>query len=422
MMKIQATFLLTLALAGSLRSQTPVATSAQPSPAEQAISQGRQSIEKAPSQPDGYNTLALALARRARETSNVTYYSQADEAIKKSLAVSPDNFGAKKARVWILLGKHEFAVARDAARDLNKRVPDDVMVYGFVADANAELGNYDEAEKAVNWMLKLRAGNIPGLTRAAYLRELFGMTDGAYDLMKMAFEATPVMSTEDRAWILTQMAHLRLSQGRTMDADKLLDQALNLFPNYHYALGNLAKVRIAQKRYDDAVALLERRYDQAPHAENLYDLAEALELSGQKDETAQSFAEFERKSLLESGKADNSNRELIFYYADHAAQPAKALSIAESEFARRHDVFTLDAYAWALHVNDRDAEARKHMEEALAVGIHDARMLAHAGEIALKLGDRAAAERYLEQSAELHAPGSEHAQHVLAALTPMGEK
>ena len=200
MMKIQATFLLTLALAGSLRSQTPVATSAQPSPAEQAISQGRQSIEKAPSQPDGYNTLALALARRARETSNVTYYSQADEAIQKSLAVSPDNFGAKKARVWILLGKHEFAVARDAARDLNKRVPDDVMVYGFVADANAELGNYDEAEKAVNWMLKLRAGNIPGLTRAAYLRELFGMTDGAYDLMKMAFEATPVMSTEDRAW------------------------------------------------------------------------------------------------------------------------------------------------------------------------------------------------------------------------------
>ena len=38
--------------------------------------------------------------------------------------------------------------------------------------------------------------------------------------------------------VLTQMAHLRLSQGRTMDADKLLDQALNLFPNYHYALGN----------------------------------------------------------------------------------------------------------------------------------------------------------------------------------------
>ena len=282
MMKIQATFLLVLALAGSLRSQTPVATSAQPSPAEQAISQASQSIEKAPSQPDGYNTLALALARRARETSDVTYYSQADEAIQKSLTVSPDNFGAKKARVWILLGKHEFAMAREAARDLNKRVPDDVMVYGFVADANAELGNYDEAEKAVNWMLKLRAGNIPGLTRAAYLRELFGMTDGAYDLMKMAYEATPVMSTEDRAWILTQMAHLRLSQGRTMDADKLLDQALSLFPNYHYALGNLAKVRIAQKKYDDAVALLQRRYDQAPHAENLYDLSEALELSGKK--------------------------------------------------------------------------------------------------------------------------------------------
>ena len=58
---------------------------------------------------------------------------------------------------------------------LNKRMPDDVLVYGFLTDANVELGNYEEAEKACNWMLKLRPGNIPALTRAAFLRDFSAM-------------------------------------------------------------------------------------------------------------------------------------------------------------------------------------------------------------------------------------------------------
>jgi len=35
-------------------------------------------------------------------------------------------------------------------------------------------GRYDDAERSAQWMLDLRPGNIPALTRAAYLRELFG--------------------------------------------------------------------------------------------------------------------------------------------------------------------------------------------------------------------------------------------------------
>ena len=195
-----------------------------------------------------------------------------------------------------------------------------------------------------------------------------------------------------------------------------------LFPGYHYALGNLAKVRLQQKHYDEAIDLLQQRYQVAPHAENLYDLAEALELAGRASEEKKAFAEFEAKSLLESVRGDNSNRELIFYYADHARQSAKALEVALHEYGRRHDVYTLDAYAWALHLNGQDAAARKQIETALAVGVRDARIFYHAGEIALKLGDHATAERYLQDSAELHAPGSERARAVLAMLTPPAQK
>jgi Flp pilus assembly protein TadD len=292
-----------------------------------------------------------------------------------------------------------------------------VMVYGFLTDANIELGNYKEAEDSAQLMLDLRPGNLPGLTRAAYLRELFGDLDGSVELMNMAYQSTPPSETEDRAWILSQIGHLQLMSGKITDADNTLQQALALFPGYHYALGNLAKVQIEQKRYEDAVKVLEQRYDAAQHAENLYDLAEALELAGRRDQAQKAFAQFESKSRLESVRADNSNRELIFYYADHAHLPAKALEVAQAEYARRHDVFTVDAYAWALHVNGRDTEARTQIAAALAVGVRDAKMLRHAGEIALSTGDHAAAERYLLDSAKMNAPGSSLARELLASLS-----
>jgi tetratricopeptide (TPR) repeat protein len=200
--------------------------------------------------------------------------------------------------------------------------------------------------------------------------------------MQMAYDATPSTETEDRAWILTQIAHLNLVAGDISKAEMYANGALRLFPDYHYALGALAQVRIAQERHDDAVTLLRRRYSGAPHAENLYALAEALELAGQTDESKKAFAEFERKSLTETNIADNSNHELIAYYVDHAHQPAKALEVAKREVERRKDVFTLDCYAWALAANGAYEKADAQIHKALQVGVKDPKILSHADFIA----------------------------------------
>ena len=417
MKKLTALLLLLMAALAAVAQTTTPSAEAKLSPAERGMAQASRLIEKNPKNFEAYNALALALSRRARETSDVIFYAQAEEALKKSFEISPGNFDGERIHVWLLLGKHEFAAAREEALQLNKKMPDDVMVYGFLTDANIELGNYKEAEDAAQLMLDLRPGNLPGLTRAAYLRELFGDLDGSVELMNMAYQSTPPSETEDRAWILSQIGHLQLMLGKITEADNTLQQALALFPGYHYALGNLAKVRIEQKQYEDAVKVLKQRYDAAQNAENLCDLAEALELAGQREQARKAFAEFEMKSRLESVRADNSNRELIFYYADHAHLPAKALEVAQAEYARRHDVFTLDAYAWALHVNGRDSDARAQIAAALAVGIRDAKMLRHAGEIALSTGDRATAERYLLDSTKMNAPGSSQARELLASLS-----
>jgi tetratricopeptide (TPR) repeat protein len=348
-----------------------------PTPAERQIEAAERAVGTRPS-ADAYNDLALALARRARETADVQYYARAEKAIESSLAVAPDNFEALKMRAWVLLGKHEFRAALELARALNQEVPDDLLVYGFLTDAHVELGNYKDAEEACQWMLDLRPGNIPAFTRAAYLRELFGDLEGAIELMAQAYDRTPSVEAEDRAWLLTQLGHLSRFAGNSAEAERLLNEALGTFPDYHYALGQLGKLRTSQGRHAEAVALFKRRYDAAPHPENLFELARSLDRAGRRSEARTAYATFETQARAESNQWDNANRELIHYLVDVAKRPEEALRVATLEYGRRQDVYTLDAYAWALHARRRTAEARDIIRRALEVGIKDPDVLAHA--------------------------------------------
>lgn len=357
------------------------------SPAELAIQKAAASIAKQPDHYAHYNNLAFAYARRARETSDVAFYAKAEETLKKSFALAPENFEGLRVQAWLQLGRHEFAQALETAKKLNRKAPDDVMVYGYLVDANIELGNYEEAVNAAQWMLDLRPGNIPGLTRAAYLRELHGNLTGSLELMTAAYESTPEFETEDRAWLLTQIAHLHSLRDEPEKAELAVRKALAAFPNYHYALGTLAQIHIGQKRYDEAVTLLETRYKAAPHPENLFALAEALHLAGRTTEARTAFVEFEKLALAESVTADNSNHELILYYADYARNPVKALEIAEMESKRRQDAHTLDCLAWALAANGQYQKANEVMQRALRFGLRDPKVLGHAKAIQEKLAN-----------------------------------
>lgn len=396
----------------------PGTTNPTRSPAERLEHLARIAIEKDAKDHAAHTALAMALARRARETSDTDYYGQAENALQRSLELKPDNFEALRARTWIRLGRHDFPEARKAAEALLKRVPDDLMAYALLTDAHIELGNYQEAETAAQHMMDLRPGTVPGLTRGAYLRELFGDVEGAIELMRDAFARLPFSEPEERAWILTHVAHLELGRGGVEAAERLVDEALALFPNYHYALSQMAKVRAAQGKHEQAADLLDRHVKAAPHPENFFYYAEALRRAGREAEAKAAFAEFEAKARAEMDTRDNANRELIFYYADHASNAPEAVRIARQEMGWRQDLQTRAAYAWALHKNGDNAEARKQIEAALAVGVKDAVLLYRAGVIRAASGDAQAAAGLFGQSLQLN-PTSEVAAATRAAAARM---
>lgn len=120
----------------------------------------------------------------------------------------------------------------------------------------------------------------------------------------------------------------------------------------------------------------------------------ALDRVGRTAEARQAWAEFEDGARAEMHNWDSANIELTYYYANHADRPTDALALARREAGRRQDVGTLEALAWALHVNGQSSAARREIDKVLAVGVTQPGTFARAAAIAAELGDTAKAQEY----------------------------
>jgi tetratricopeptide (TPR) repeat protein len=368
----------------------------QDSPAQQRIAAAKMQLKADPKKVQAYNELAIAFLRRARETADSTYLNKADDALAQGLTLDSTDFQLQRTQVALMLSRHQFIQARDRAKAINRRTPDDAMTYGYIAEADIALGNYSEAETNAQWMMNLRPNNTPALMVGANLRVLFGDNRGAIDFLDRAAAQTSPTEVEEQAWIANKIASILIDSGQTDSAAQALQQAAQLFPNYPYALENLARVRLAQNRPADAVQLLLQAtaLDRDPH--QLYELAIAQQDAGRIQESRATLVEFEKLANDPTRATDESKRDLILMNAESSVTEPDALKLAKTEIAARQDVWTLDAYAWALYANGQFQEADVAIQKAIAVGIQSAQIFDHAGHIAQKLNRGEDASRYFK--------------------------
>lgn len=353
---------------------------------DQRISLARQEVLASPKGFQAYNNLASGLCRKARDTSNLSLYQEAETAVNRSLELSPGNYDGMKLRIAVLLGEHEYPQALQLARDLNKKIPDDIANWASLTEGNAALGNYAEAEKDCQWILDLRRASALGFEEAAGLRELFGDKEGAIEFYGEALTRTSQSDIDQRSWLLTQKARLQLAAGNLKSAADTLADALRLFPQSALAALVMADLQAAGGQHVEAAHLLEQCYRTVPSSANLYRWASALERAGKAQEASVQFAAFEKQARSEMAKPYNANLELVEYYTDHQQNAAEALRIARLEASQRQDCATLAALAWAQYHNGQFAEAKTSMDKALAVGIQEPTYTSRAGLIAAKFG------------------------------------
>src|ERR1700739_745229 len=262
-------------------------------PALQRIAAAKQQIATDPKRVEAYNELALASLRRTRETADPKYLKDADAALAQGLKLDSEDFQLQKTQVALLLNRHEYAQARDRATVLHRRAPDDVMTFGYLAEAYVALGDYPEAEINAQWMMNMRPNNTPALLVGARLRMLYGGAHGAIDFLNRAYSQTSPTEVEDLAWIANQIASIQIESGQADVAAHTLEGAEQIFPRYPYTIQNLARVRMTHDRASDAVQLWMQvtQIDKDPHI--LYELARAQEASGQAHDAHANYARFE---------------------------------------------------------------------------------------------------------------------------------
>ena len=235
------------------------ATLREETPAQQSISEAQLQIKSDPKRVQAYNALALAFLRRSRETADPKYLKDADAALAQGLKLDPADFQLQRTQVALMLSRHEWAQAKERATVLHHRTPDDVVTYGYIAEADIALGNYPDAETNAQWMLNLRPNNIPGLLIGAELRTLYGDPRGAIDFLDLAYSETSPTELEELAWIANRIVSIQIESGQIDAAAQTLEPAQQLLPHYPYTMENLAAYSHGPESSERCASTLDER-------------------------------------------------------------------------------------------------------------------------------------------------------------------
>ncbi len=402
--------------------------------ADRTISQYQARVTRAPGDPSSYDRLGAAYLQKGRETSDFAYYELAEKALRKSLELtSPMDMSAAAPLTHLAaayMAEHRFSDAADYAERALALGSGDLSAFGLLGDAHADMGDYDQAAECYEkLLLRLPSQEPPrGLSymhdsRVSYLKFIRGDNAGAIELAQKAVNTAIEihMPGENLAWTYFQLGEYLFQGGDPSGAEAAYREALNALPGYYRGLSGLAKVRVAQQQYQDAIDLYQETIDEIPIPEYVAALGDIYAKMGHPEAARKQYDLVEYIGYLNNLNQHAYNRELAVFYADRDLKLPESLELAQRELEVRRDVYTQNVLAWSLYKNGKLKEAASAMDKALSMGTKDAMFYFHAGLIHRDMGDVGAAREYLGRALAInphfHIFYADAARRALAELS-----
>lgn len=340
--------------------------------------------------------LGNAYLQRARETGDPTQYGSAERALDAALELDPNNVDALVGAGVLALARHDFAEALELGERALGLNPESPGALGVLADAQTELGLYDEALASVQAMLDLNP-DLSSYARVSYQRELHGELDGAIDAMEKSFNAG-VAGSENAEYVRVLLGNLYFNRGEIDVAGQIYEESLEARPDFVYALAGLARVRAAQGETDEAVELFNAVIARNPLPEFVISLGETLEGAGRTEDAQRQYELVGAIEQLFMANGVDVDLDLALFEANHGDDPARAVELARGAYERTPNIRAADALGWALYRAGEFEEAGEYAAEALRLGFPDASFYYHAGAIAAAAGDDELARQHLERA------------------------
>lgn len=346
--------------------------------------------------------LGQSYLQKARETGDPGYYPKAEALFNQALDADGENAEAMVGLGTLALARHQFSDALEWGEQARPLNPAHAPTLGVIADAQIELGRYDEAMQTVQAMVDLRP-DLGSYARVSYLRELMGDRAGALVAMQQAATAGSGYP-ENVAWVHVQLGNLRFDGGFLKDAAHEYEAALAAVPRYAPAVAGKAKVAAANGNLDEAATLYDQAVRTIPLPEFVVAYGDVLDAAGKPDEAAAQFALVDAVQQIYAANGVDTDLELALYTADHgrAEDLPTALEHARAGVAARPSIISWDVLAWTLYRSGELDEAAEASAQALRLGTRNALMHFHAGMIAAARGENEQAISHLKTALEIN--------------------
>ena len=342
-----------------------------------------------------------------RATGDLTAYLRAEAAFDAALKTFADNPAAVSYKGSVLISLHRFADARDLAKSVLAKQPNDPVALATLGDASLELGDVATAQASYEHANRL-VPSAATLVRLAHVAYIEGDTATALTNARAAAPLSVQEGAEGEraAWYKFQLGETLITTGDPVGARLAYQAAVAADPTSYWAHSGLARALAGSGDLDGAISEMTAAIRVVPLPDFLARRGDLYTLragSGDAAKAKQDYALVEAEAKLAGAASYVYDRTLVLYLANHGLDPARALSLATAELAIRKDVYGYDTYAWALLAAGRPADADAQITTALAFGINDAKVMYHAGMIAAALGDTNRARTLLQGALALDA-------------------
>ncbi|HET9906670.1 MAG TPA: tetratricopeptide repeat protein [Anaerolineales bacterium] len=368
--------------------------------------------------------LGFAYLQKARETGDPAYFQKVEDALGNALEYHSDDYATVSGMGTLALARHQFHEALEWGERARQLDPERAYAYGVIADAQIELGQYEEAVETLQTMVDLRP-DMNSYSRISYIRELHGDTEGALEMMQSAVDSG-VPNAESTAWTRTQLGNLYFNTGDYDQAELEYVRTLNDRPGYVYALAGLGRVRAAQGKTEEAIEFLTEATNVMPLPEFVITLGDLYEVNNQSELAKRQYDLVGAIEQLHKANGVDMDMEIALFNADQDKDLDVNVQRARLAFANRPSIHAADVLAWALYKVGNFEEAKFYSEKSLQLETKDALKLFHAGMIAYRLGEHERAQDYLEQALTINPHFSilysAEAQKTLDILQSQGDQ
>jgi tetratricopeptide (TPR) repeat protein len=349
-------------------------------PVDREILRLQERLAQSPS-ADEWVLLGQAWVQKARRSGDAGLFLAAEGAATAALAVASGHGAALGLKALVLLNQHQFERAREQARAVLARDPQELLALATLSDAALEMGDVPAAVDSAQLLLDLKPG-LGAYGRAAHLRWVMGDVAGAKRLYARAIESgRGGRDLEPVAWMVVQAGLVFWNEGDLDGALAGAHEALTLVPGYGPALVLDGRCRLARGEQAEAVRVLERAAAAQPLVETGWLLADARRQAGDGP-----GAEQLEKRLVRQGRQTDPLM-LGLFLASRQRDLSEAVRLLDAEHAARPGIAVEDARGWALFRSGRLGEARASIDRAMAHGTPEPRLIFHAGAIRLAQGE-----------------------------------